>query len=137
MRTVNCRAVSTLIVMVAIGCVGVSEAPFVHTIDPTLPEHTQDCLRRGAVRDYFEDIQRRTMKKWTLPPPEAKKILRKAVAFGFWAGAFLAVTGLAVNASKYQAIPGYVTRSIVIGVLSVVIYGTLGYLFWAGKVFKD
>ena len=66
-----------------------------------------------------------------------KKKLRNSMAYGLWGGTFGGLTMLAVNAARYSELPGFLTRSIIIGVAATMIFGSLGYLFWSGILLKD
>lgn len=70
-------------------------------------------------------------------PPEAKRLLRRAVAFGMWGGTFAGLMVLAWNIARYDSVPGMTVRFLILGGAWVLFAGSVGYLFYSGTILGD
>lgn len=69
--------------------------------------------------------------------PVNRPLLRKSLAYGLWGGTFAGLTLLTVNAVRFSQVPGFVGWTVTLGLGSALIFGSLGYLFFAGILLKD
>jgi hypothetical protein len=71
------------------------------------------------------------------PPPEGIRLINQALGWGIWAGSLGSLIMLVYFNGRWAMVPDITARFTIIGTITTLLGGTLGYLFWAGVLLKE